>query len=68
MTVRGLEKLHSLLNAEGRELVNIKFIPGTERGLTADQLAEAAQAALSAALAGDLVDNPPMSGQAKSSI
>lgn len=68
MTVRGLEKLHSLLNAEGRELVNIKFIPGTDRGLTPEQLAEAAHTALSAALAGNLVDAPPLSGRVKSSI
>jgi hypothetical protein len=68
MPERGMEKLHSLLVAEGRELVNIKFFPGSDRGLTADQLAEAAQAALAAALNSELVDNPPVSGQAKSSI
>lgn len=55
-------KLHSLLFGEGRELVNIKFFPGTERGLTVSQLAEAAQAALSAALAEGPINNPPVSG------
>lgn len=68
MTVRGLEKLHSLLNSEGRELVNIKFFPGSDRSLTPDQLAEAANEALSAALKEELVDRPPISGRAKSSI
>jgi hypothetical protein len=55
------DKLHSLLFTEGRELVNIKFFPGSDRGLTAARLKEAAAEALGAALAGELVNNPPQS-------
>lgn len=54
------DTLHSLLFAEGRELVNIKFFPGSDRGLTAARLKEAAAQALNAALSGDLVNNPPV--------
>lgn len=64
----GIQKLHSLLNTEGREIVNIRFFPGSDRSLTPDQLAEAAHEALASALNGELVDHPPMSGRAKSSI
>jgi hypothetical protein len=53
------DKLHSLLFSEERELVNIKFMPGSDRGLTAARLKDAAAAALSSALAGELVNNPP---------
>ena len=68
MSERGMDKLHTLLFSGERELVNIKFFPGSDRGLTADQLAEAAQVAIQAALAGNLVDKPPVTGRAKSSI
>lgn len=45
MNMSGKEKLHSVLFAEGMELVNVKFFPGTGRGLNADTLsAEAAKA------------------------
>jgi hypothetical protein len=68
MTERGVEKLHTLLFGGERELVNIKFFPGSDRGLTADQLAGAAESAISSVLAGDLADNPPLSGVAKASL
>jgi len=68
MAESGKEKLLSLLFQEDRELVNIKFFPGTERGLTSDQLCGEAGTMLRAALAGGLVDNPPLSGREKSSI
>jgi hypothetical protein len=72
MNEGGMARLHSLLFKEGRELVNIKFFPGSDRGLTACQLGAAAHAALSAALtaasAGKLVDNPPFSGRPKTSL
>ncbi len=59
MAVDRVEELHALLNAEGRELVNIKFIPGTSRELTVEQLAEEARASISRAFACELVDKPP---------
>lgn len=65
MSERGMERLHALLFSGERELVNIKFFPGSDRSLTADQLADAAQAAISAALAGELVDVPPISNREK---
>jgi hypothetical protein len=68
MTERGVEKLHTLLFGGERELVNIKFFPGSDRGLTADQLAGEAESSISTALAGDLVDNPPLSGVTKASL
>ena len=68
MTEREMGKLHSLLFEQGRELVNIKFFPGTDRGLTASQLSEAAHGALASAIAKGPVDNPPHSGRQKTSI
>jgi hypothetical protein len=68
MTEGGMARLHSLLFTGERELVNIKFFPGSDRGLTPDQLGEAAHKALSAALAAGPVDNPPLSGRKKTSI
>jgi hypothetical protein len=62
------KELHALLFEEGRELVNIKFIPGPARGLTANQLLSTAAEAVRGALAGELVNNPPLSGLQKSSI
>lgn len=41
MNERGMDKLHSLLFEGEGELVNVKFFPGSGRGLTRDQLAEA---------------------------
>jgi hypothetical protein len=68
MTERGVDKLHSLLFGGERELVNIKFFPGSDRGLTADQLAGEAESAISAAFSEGLKDNPPLSGRAKASL
>lgn len=59
------KKLHSLLFEEGRELVNIKFMPGTDRGLTSTKLADAAARAIDDALACGLVSNPPHTGMTK---
>lgn len=61
-------KLHSLLFHQGRELVNIKFFPGTDRGLTSARLQEAAAHALEAALAGGLQSNPPVRQHAAQSL
>lgn len=69
MAESGMERLHSLLFGKERELKNIKFCPGSNRGLTADQLSGEAASMLEAAFArGDLVDNPPLSGRKKASI
>jgi hypothetical protein len=69
MAESGLERLHSLLFGKERELKNVKFCPGSNRGLTAEQLSGEAAAMLEAAFAkGDLVDNPPLSGRQKTSI
>lgn len=57
--------LHSFLFEEGRELVNIKFFPGSDRGLTKDQLEAAASDALRRAFEGGLVNNPPFTGKVK---
>lgn len=68
MSKRGMDKLHALLFGTERELVNIKFFPGSDRGLTSDKLAGAAADAISAALNGDKIDNPPVSGLPKASF
>ena len=68
MDTRPSEKLNSLLFKEGRELVNIKFFPGTDRGLTKAQLQEAGEIALRSALDGGLVNNPPVSGRKKAKL
>ncbi|WP_156392456.1 hypothetical protein [Rhizobium sp. Root482] len=58
-------KLHSLLFEEGRELVNIKFMPGKSRGLTAARLSDAAADAIRSAIDGGLVNQPPRTGMRK---
>lgn len=60
-----VEQLHSFLNEEGRELVNIKFFPGSDPTLTDEQLAEEGKKAFKRAIAGGLVNAPPHSGRAK---
>jgi len=61
----GRTKLHSFLFAGEKELGNVKFFPGTGRGLTADELAGAAADALKCASdawrAGES-SRPPMTG------
>lgn len=47
--MNGKNKLASVLFADGFELVNVKFFAGTSKNLNAEQLAEAAAAALSEA-------------------
>lgn len=69
MAERGMDRLRSLLFGAERRLVNIKFFPGSDRGLTSDKLAGAAADAISAALKkGDNGDNPPFSGLKKASF
>lgn len=66
MAMSGKDELLTLLFDEGRELMNIKFFPGTARGLTSDQMCEAAANAIRSALAKGPVDNPPLSGRVRS--
>ena len=68
MNERGMEKLRAFLFRNGRKLVNIKFFPGTGRGLTADQMGAAAEAALASALASDMKNLPPKSGRKASTL
>lgn len=68
MTASRMERLHSFLREEGRELKNIKFIPGTSRGLTGEQVAEEAEASLRRVFKDGLVDKPPMSGRIRASM
>lgn len=68
MSVNRMERLHSFLVEEGRELVNIKFFPGTGRGISSEQVAEAAEGAIRRAFTGGLVDRPPISPRAKTSL
>lgn len=65
MKMSNQKKLHSLLFEEGRELVNIKFMPGTDRGLTSAKLSDAAARAIDDAIQSGMVSNPPMTGMAK---
>ncbi len=65
---KGMEKLQALLSAEGRELVNIKFFPGSGRGATPDSLAGAACELLVVVDFDNLVDNPPFSGLRRTSL
>lgn len=60
-------KLHTLLSADGRELVNIKFFPGTDRGLTPSQLAEEAARVIELALAKG-ANIPPSTGAEQSTL
>lgn len=60
--------LHPLLFEEGRELLNIKFHPGTNRGLTKGQVADATCAAIRSALAKGPVNNPPLTGRSRARL
>lgn len=63
-----VESLHSILCNGERKLENIKFFPGSNRGLTAAQICRTASAALESVFSRPLVDEPPMSGRVKASI
>ncbi len=68
MTNAAQDSLHSLLFKEGKELENIKFFPGTDRGLTAEKLRNAADAVIRAALDKGPVDDAPVTGRQKTTI
>ena len=63
MEAKTCRSLHSLLFEEGRELVNIKFFPGTDRGLTPARLKDAAQRAMQSAFDGGVKNMPPVCGR-----
>lgn len=68
MEAKTSKTLHSLLFDEGRELVNIKFFPGSDRGLTSSRLKEAAHKALRSAIDGGLTNVPPSCGRAAQTL
>ncbi len=63
MEAKAQDKLHSLLFEEGRELVNIKFFPGTDRGLTLARMRDAAHRAIESALKSGPINSPPSCGR-----
>jgi hypothetical protein len=68
MNESGKAKILALLFGNERQLENIRFIPGTGRGLTADQMCSEAAQALQSALSKGPADNPPMSGRVASAL
>ena len=68
MAVNGMGSLHSFLNEGGGELVNIKFFPGTGRGLRPEALAKEAEVCTRRAFSNGLVNKPPMSEMVKASL
>lgn len=69
MAESGMDRLHSLLFGSERTLVNVKFCPGTKKGLKANEMGgEAAQMLELALASGELVNTPPLSGRQKASI
>jgi hypothetical protein len=68
MNESGKMKLHSLLFDGEKELGNVKFFPGTGRGLTSDELAGAAADALKCAVdawQAGAASCPPVTGMEK---
>ncbi len=59
MSSVGIEGFHSFLNSEGRELSNIKFLPGTSRDITKDKMTEEADASLRRVFAAGCKHEPP---------
>lgn len=62
------ESLHSLLFEEGRELENIKFFPGDDRGLSASSMCSEAAKVIRTAMAKGLVDKSPSTGRKKTTL
>ena len=62
------DDLHSFLFDEGRELVNIKFMPGESPDLTPDIVRAATASALRSAMSKGLVHAPPRTGRAKGAL
>ncbi len=71
MNESGMKKLHTLLFDGEGELVNVKFFPGSGRGLTRDQLADAGADMISAAREAwknGMPSNPPKTGVEKTPL
>lgn len=59
--------LHDFLVSEGRSLANVKFFPGSDHGMSSEQLAEAALGLL-AAIGTNPTNNPPVTGLPQRSV
>ena len=71
MSEKGMEKLHSLLFGGEDELVNVKFFPGSGRGVTRDQLADAVADMIQAARDAweqEIPSNPPKTNMSKAHL
>lgn len=68
MSKSAKQKLFSLLFEEGRELVNLKFFPGSDAGLTEEGLYKAAEPALRQLLERASVSEPPHSGLSSATL
>lgn len=68
MSENGKTRLQTLLFGEGLELKNVKFFPGTGRGLTAETLGGAAADAIEDIMSAwqkGVPSSPPTTGRAK---
>lgn len=65
----GTARLNALLFGEGRELVNIKFFPGSKgKNLSVDELHGEAEKGIRSALGRGGVSSPPLSGRVKARL
>lgn len=62
------DDLHSFLFDEGRELVNIKFMPGDSPDLTQAMVRDATAVALRSAMSKGPTHSPPRTGRAKGAL
>ena len=62
MCASAKDKFFTLLFEGERELLNIKFVLGSKKDITEDEVFEAAHGAISQALAADAVSSPPKTG------
>ena len=61
-------KLQKLLFSRDRELLNIKFMTGTAKDLTAERVSDEAASAIERAMQRTDEDQPPTSGLEKQSV
>lgn len=66
MAMDGAHNLHSLLSDEGRDLQNIKFLPGVEP--TADGMCSEAHRVIQSAIRRGLPHEPPVTGVGKTKL
>lgn len=68
-SLSGTDRLNALLFDEGRELVNIRFFPGSKgRDLSVAELHGEAEKGIRAALSKGGVSSPPLSGKTKARL